>query len=539
MRQMLLLTVMLGGIGFGQVLPIRTVTEDLNNDGKPDRRGQTVMITGIVTAPDSLFDNRYTDIYVQDTSGAVNVFSFTLQNADLGDSVNVTGDIDWYRGKTEVSDATVTVIAHERPLPEPLVIDCRSANVEAHEAELVRLTGITTSAVILSGNANYPVMDSAATAQMRVDAQTEIPGLICVSDTFTLTGIKGQYAYDTTAPFAGYQIMPRYRSDFSRSASDMPVLPIESVQAAGPDGVTPRRLGQMVRVRGWVIGPAYIFTSGGKSLYIQDSTAGVNVYGGSYDTTRVALLDTVGAYWEVMGTVTEYNGLTEMANGIMVLADTARWVIPPKVLPFNVGLTENMESDLVSVVGDVVQTAYHSGSGYNMTIKNGSAAIALRINDMAGINVNWMTKGRRIRVTGIVGQYDSSDPFTTGYQLMPRFSSDVRDTSSAFPPAERLVIDTIAPSPFVRELGQVASIQLNSPTTGYRLDVSIYDMEGRLIRDLLSNGPGGYYDLKWDGTDNLGRPKVAGIYLVNVKASRGDGQTEILTRPVVMAVKLN
>jgi hypothetical protein len=511
----------------------------LNNDGKPDRRGQSVMITGVVTAPDSLFDDRYTDIYVQDTSGAANVFSFTLQNADLGDSVNVSGVVDWYRGKTEVSSATVTVIAHERALPEPRVIDCRAANLEAHEGELVRVTGITTSAIILSGNANYPVMDSAATAQMRIDAQTKIPGMICVSDTFTLTAIKGQYASDTMSPFGGYQLMPRYRSDFSRSASDLPILPIESVQVAGPDGVTPRRLGQMVRVQGWVIGPAYVFTSGAKSWYLQDSTAGVNIYGGSYDTARVALLDTVGAHWEVLGTITEYNGLTEMANGVMVLVDTARWVIPPKVLPFNVGITENMESDLVSVVGDVVQTAYHSGGGYNMTIQNGSAAIALRINDMTGINVGWMTKGRRIRVTGIVGQYDSSDPFTTGYQLMPRFSSDVRDTSSAFPPTERLVIDTITPNPFVRELGQAASIQINSPTTGYRLYVSVYDMEGRLIRDLLSNGPGGYYDLKWDGTDNLGRPKPAGIYLVNVKASRGDGQTEILTRPVVMAVKLN
>jgi DNA/RNA endonuclease YhcR with UshA esterase domain len=539
MRRILLCSALLWAVAAAQVLPIRTAAEDLNRDGRPDRRGQQVTITGIVTAPDSLFDNRYTDIYVQDSTGGVNVFSFTMQNAELGDSVMVTGYVDWYRGKTEVASASLTRVASGRPLPEPRVLTCAQANTEDYEGELVLLTGITTSAVILSGNANYNITDATGLTQMRIDAQTAIPGLVCVSDTFSLVAVKSQYCSDTLQPLVGYQMQPRFRSDFSRSASDLPTMPIESAQAAGPDGVTPRRLGQMVRVAGYVSGPARIFTSGAKSLYIQDSSAGINVYGCSYDTARVGLLDSLGAHWDVIATITEYNGLTELANGVMVLADTHCWVPEAKLLPFNAGLTEAMESDVITLVGDVVSAPYHSGAGHNVTVKNGSAAVALRINDAAGIPVNWLTVGRRVRVTGVVGQYDNSAPYTTGYQLMPRFISDVIDTSGAFVPAPALVIDTIVPNPFCPGLGQAASVQVNSPTTGYRLNVDIYDLEGRLVKELLSNSPGGYFDLKWDGTDRLGVMKPAGTYLVNVKASRGDGSTEVITRPIVLAVKLN
>ncbi len=523
-----------------QYTSIRAARIDANGDGIPDRRGQQVTVTGIVTVPDSVFDNRYLDIYVQDTSAGVNVFSFTMQNLALGDSVSVAGTVDWYRGKTEIASATVTVLAAGRNLPEPRRLTCRELNVEEYEGELVKVEGVTTAALLLSGDFTFQIDDTSGTAAVRIDAQTDIPGLVCVADTFTLVGIKSQYAADTTRPLTGYQFQPRFRTDFSRNANDaLPLRTIREVQRPGPDGVTPALLDSLVRVRGRLTGPAASFSGATtKSLYIQDETQGVNVYGCSYITAEEPLLDTLGVEWEVIARVTEYNGLTELANGMMWVSDTARRPVEPRLLPFNTGLAESMESDLITVVGDVIQPPVRSGAGYNLTIKNGTPAIAVRINDAAGVGVSWITRGRRIRVTGIGGQYDNSAPYTSGYQLLPRFNADVRDTTAAFEPAERLVIDTITPNPFAPELGEVATIQLNSPKSGYRLNVEVYDMRGRLANSLLSNAPGGYYDLKWDGTDRLGRRLAAGIYLLTVKASRGDGQTETITRPLVLAVKL-
>ncbi len=80
-----------------------------------------------------------------------------------------------------------------------------------------------------------------------------------------------------------------------------------------------------------------------------------------------------------------------------------------------------MESDLLTVVGDVISAPVRSGSGYNMVLKNGTPAISVRIYDNTGIQTSWLTAGRRVRITGIVGQYDYEPPYNTGYQLMPRF----------------------------------------------------------------------------------------------------------------------
>jgi hypothetical protein len=528
------------GLASAEVVPIRWVTEDLNNDGKPDHRGQMVDVTGIVTAPDSVFDQGYTDIYVQDTSGGVNVFSFTLRNADLGDSVLVSGEVDWYRGKTEVSGASVTLITKARPVPEPRLLTCAELNREAHEGELVRLAGVTVSSLLMGGNANYTLSDSTGQTALRVDGNTEIPGFVCTPDTFTLVGIKAQYTSDTTKPLTGYQLMPRYRSDFSATALTLAIRTVAEAQQPGGDGVTPVLLDSFIRVRAVITGPASVFTTGsGKSLYVQDSTQGINVYGCSLRVEEAPWLDSAGVELNVVGRVSEYNGLTELTGGAMWLGDTARVQVAPKVLPFNVGLTEDMESDLLSVVGDIVQPPVRSGSGYNMTIKNGTPAVAVRIGDGTGIPVSWMTKGRRIRVTGIGGQYDSDEPYTSGYQILPRFLSDITDTTGAFPPTARLVLDSVAPNPFCPALGQAAAVHVNSPTSGYRMTVDIYDLEGRHIKSLLGNGPGGYHDLKWDGTDELGRPGPAGIYLVSVKGSGRDGKTDVVTRPVVLALKLN
>ncbi len=534
-RLMLLLPL----FAFAQVMPIRWAIEDADRNGIPDRRGQRVTVTGIVTAPESLFDTRYTDIYIQDSSAGVNVFSFTLQDANLGDSVLVTGVIDWYRGKTEIASATVTVLASNRQLPVPRILTCQEINREDYEGELVQIRGVRISSLYLSGNTNYVLEDTTGTTAVRIDKETEIPGFVCYPDTFTIVGIKSQYTADTTQPLTGYQILPRYRADFSVGALSLPLRSIQEVQEPGSDNVTPRLLDHWVRVKGRITGPARVFTSGSNpSLYIQDETQGVNIYNCAAPPGQSVFLDSVGVELMVVGKVTEYNGLTEITEGAVWVTDSVPAPLVPGVLPFNVPLTEAMESNLMMVVGDVVSTPVRSGSGYNLTIKNGTPGVAIRVSDNTGIPVNWIVTGMRLRITGIVGQYDYEAPYTAGYQLLPRFSSDIYDTTAGFPPAERLTVDTIFPNPFLPAQGECQTIQLNAPRSGYRITVEIYDLKGRMVKELLRNGAGGYYDLKWDGTDDRLRPLRAGIYLLNIKAVRGDGTVENITRPVVIAVKL-
>ncbi len=520
--------------------PIGEAIEDLDGDRIPDRLGQSVTITGVATVPSGVFNTEYLDIYVQDHTGGVNVFSFDYDSVALGDSVVVSGEVDCYRGKTEVSGATVTV-AGQGTVPEPRVLTCADINEEAYEGELVQLEDITTDAYVLEGNANYDVEDQSGITTMRIDRETDIPGMALSAAPFTLVGIKSQYAYDTVNLDDGYQITPRFRTDFAGASETLPLLTIAEVQRPGPDGVTPVYFDSVVRVRGRLTGPASVFTSGSNnSLYIEDETQGVNVYGCNCSPAEEVFVDSLGVEWEVVGTVTEYNGLTEIADGSMWVSDSSPVPVVPRRVPYNSSLTEGMESDLVTVVGDVIQGADRSGSGYNLVIKNGSAPIAVRVNDNAGIDITpyLRTPGRRVRFTGIVGQYDYEAPYSTGYQLMPRFNSDIVDTTGAYPPAEAMRIDSIGPNPFSPALGQAASVRVNSPSD-YRLTVTVFDLKGRAVRELLREGAGGCHELVWDGTDDLARALPAGIYLVNLKGVGSDGEVRTVARPVVIAVKLD
>ncbi|MEO0092257.1 MAG: FlgD immunoglobulin-like domain containing protein [candidate division WOR-3 bacterium] len=531
-------------LSYAQVIPIAEAIADADSNGIPDLRNQYVTVTGIVTVPSGVFSRTRTDIYVQDNTAGVNVFNFSYIPTSLGDSVIVSGQVYFYRGKTEISNASITIVAHNRPLPEPLPLTCAMINREPYEGSLVKLTGVFTTAFLLAGDQNYNLIDNSGSCVMRIYKDTDIPGLIVVQDTFTVIGIKSQYTTDTIPPVnTGYQLLPRFRTDFSRNLNDaLPLMTIAEVQRPGPDGYSSAYEGQYVRVRGRITGPAYIFTSGSsKSLFIQDATNGINVYAPLYADTATTWLDSCGTEWEVIGKVTEYNGLTEIANGVMMLLDKTIVPISPVELPFNTPITEGMESKLIKVTGPIIAEPSQAGAGQNFTIKNGTPGITIRVLNTTNIPINQFQKNKNFQIVGIVGQYTTSSPFNTGYQVMPRFNSDIIDLTSTQPPAEIMRIDTVYPNPFSRRaddpLLQSCLIRINSPQD-YRLYLEIFDMEGRSVKKLLTNQPGGYYELRWDGTNQNAEPLPIGIYILNLKGITPQGKQEFVRKPIVIGTKL-
>jgi len=393
-----------------QIIPIANAIVDADSNGKPDRRGTYVTVTGVVTAPSGVYSHIYTDIYVQDNTAGVNVFSYNYTQTLLGDSVLVNGRVNFYKGKTEIDNANITIVGANRPLPDPIQLTCAMMNREPYEGSLVKLTGVFTSAFILAGDQNYTLFDNTGSCIMRIDIDNNVAGLIMTQDTFTVIGIKSQYTTDTIPVVrGGYELFPRYRTDFSRSLnSALPLLTINEVQRPGPNGYSSAYEGQYVKVHGRITGPSYIFTSGSsKSLYIQDATNGVNVYAPSYDAATAIWLDSVGTEWECIGRVTEYDGLTEVASGFISLLDSIRQPVPVETLPFNTPVTEGMESKMIQVTGSVISNVSSAGGGMNFDIKNGTPAVTIRVMSSAGIPINWIQMGKRVKVIGIVGQYTS------------------------------------------------------------------------------------------------------------------------------------
>ena len=159
----------------------------------------------------------------------------------------------------------------------------------------------------------------------------------------------------------------------------------------------------------------------GYQIYIQDSTAGLMIYSsGDLGTYQSSLGDVL----EVYGSVAQYKGLIEFApDSIHVSAQNATLPAPDTVN--NLGEAE--EGKLVYLYGfklvDATQWT-QAGTGFNVEITNGNQTAWMRIDDVS----DWFAMSAPtgwVNITGVVGQYDPTTPLDSGYQVFPRFQSDI------------------------------------------------------------------------------------------------------------------
>jgi hypothetical protein len=81
------------------------------------------------------------------------------------------------------------------------------------------------------------------------------------------------------------------------------------------------------------------------------------------------------------------------------------------------------------------------------------------------------------------------------------------------------------PNPFVHELNLSFAIT----SRDVPLEVSVYDVRGKLVRKILSADQPGMVHVAWDGTDSRGRRVASGTYLVAVRSPKN-----YMTRKVVV-----
>lgn len=323
---------------------------------------------------------------------------------------------------------------------------------------------------------------------------------------------------------------------------------IADVQRPGPDGFTPVLVGQTVTVEGVVTGPASIIsssTSSTASSYIQDASGGVNLYGGSksdFDLGRRVV---------ATGVVTEYNGVTEVAasSSDVSVWDLADSLPRPKTMIYNQFPTESIEGLLIDFDGIVNAPPAYAGGGYNLEVRNGDATVALRYGEASGFDNSVLLSGTKVHVTGIVSQYDKEPPYSTGYQIIPRFPeaygfggrvypADIEVISDLTTPSDSPEILGVSPNPFSPDLGEVAWMELNAPATD-RLTLRIYDLKGRLVRTCLNNAPGGHQTYPWNGKDDMGKRANIGIYIAHLRSVSAQGGKVDRTKLVVMGTPLN
>jgi hypothetical protein len=274
-----------------------------------------------------------------------------------------------------------------------------------------------------SGTAGQVITISGAAATDTDPLIVTIEGLSSPSP--TLLDDDGIYSFAVSTTAGG---TPSPIANFP--AARVPI-PIEALRDVNANGV-PLDLGDIVAVEGVVTESDFGDGVSAFSGFLQDATAGINIFSPVNDPALVE-----GNRYVVLGTVAQFRGLSEIIPASLsdifdLGADTP---VVPQVLTLATLLAdpEKYEGSLVTVQN----LSYVSGSwalASNVVLQD-STPTPITVRIQAGAAVTGVPGGGTpyalINVTGIFGQFDETNPFTSGYQLMPRRQSDFAEGSAS------------------------------------------------------------------------------------------------------------
>ncbi len=221
----------------------------------------------------------------------------------------------------------------------------------------------------------------------------------------------------------------------------------------------PARVGETVTVQGIVNSVNFQKSSGNFGYFIQDGTAGINIF--KYGEVGPELK--VGDNVLVTGEVALYRGTTELELGNLdtnlVVLDTGRTVVPVELTIEDYLMnSEKYESMLIRLMGvaknDTSAVWPSSGQDANIPIWDGSSyTTVIRIDRDGDLDENPEPE-YPINVTGIATQFTYDDIPDNGYQISPYLYSDI-EQSVATPPSPYFALLTPPDSSsFVIKTGQ-------------------------------------------------------------------------------------
>lgn len=390
------------------------------------------------------------------------------------------------------------------------------------------ITGCTidTFTFVSQGFSN-PVIDSlyrdSSTFYLKISGGMEL-----VADTLRLAGLKPLQDISTI----DFSIKTSVDSGgFLSPILSNPVLyvgtPIAQARRNGADGFTPEFLNQQFSVIGVVTAPPRIFSTTRTSMYIQDETGGINVYySGSYVDFNV------GDLVRIRGSILQYNGLTEISptttTDIVLLGQG--YNVNPLILQQGTSIGESLEGLLVTVEGTVANNPYMSGSGKAFTLYNGLVPIDIYVYNTTGVDISNVSKGNVYRITGVVGQYDATSPYTSGYQILPRFQDDIL----LIQPAVSASVDlAVHPNVFSPQLGEALRLEVTGPANA-TYNLKIFNTSGKLVKT-IALGKTVPFTVEWRGTDDKESILPSGLYIVLLECITSEGRSERIQKPVVLS----
>ncbi|MEM7161189.1 MAG: lamin tail domain-containing protein [Bacteroidota bacterium] len=213
------------------------------------------------------------------------------------------------------------------------------------------------------------------------------------------------------------------------SDAAIPTYEIGEINTVDMDGVA-----DSADVECKIIGTVYgvNLRPAGLQFTMHDGTGGIGVFNA---TGNLGYTVQEGDEIRMIGTISQFSGLTQMNPDSIVFLSAGNPLNDALVVN---ALNEDTESELVTlecVTLDDPSQWSPGGSGFNVDVTNNIGSYTLRID--ADVDLfNAPAPTGTFTVTGIGGQFDSSPPFDSGYQLLPRYSADIveNDPSCIEPP---------------------------------------------------------------------------------------------------------
>ena len=294
-------------------------------------------------------------------------------------------------------------------------------------------------------------------------------------------------------------IADQYVYIFGETLDYLP-YPIGVVTTNDTSGVADS-LGVYVMLEGLVHCIDFDGNEGYSFTIIDNNMHGINVFNFA-DVSNYVVNE--GDMIRVYGQIDQFNGLTEIFADSIDIAVQNMPITNPVVVTALDESTESQWITLENLSFVTPITTFPTGSN-NLDVTDGTNVYTLRIDsdtDIPGSN----TPAEPFDVTGVGGQYDSSSPYDSGYQLFPcGTGSFVPNSTTSLQPSLLEDLVRVYPNPVGDNL-HIDIVGIDE------LDVEILDAQGRLIQLLKLNDS---IDI---GTSSWGE----GIYFVHLQDSEGN-----------------
>lgn len=231
-------------------------------------------------------------------------------------------------------------------------------------------------------------------------------------------------------------------------------------------------------------------------FYLIDNTGGISVFSGKDFGYTVKEGDEIA----VRGLITHFSGLTQINADTLWLISENNALNPPTIVT---SLSEETESEFIRInklhFKDKAQWKTGQGSGFSVDLIDGAGnTIVMRVdNDIDLFNLP-VPSYTWLNVTGLGSQFDNSAPHNSGYQILPRYASDLEGLVATDEPNKSDVI-VVYPNPVQHKFGVKSQLNITELTIRNQVGVAVRNIAGNNFNQTFDIGdlPAGIYYLSF------------------------------------------